>query len=197
MNATRARATIRSWSNHLLVAALLAAAGCGKADPAPGAIAPQRAADALFAVLAANRAVYANEVVGRLQDEEAVIRASERFREDRALPLPAQMFRMSAEHARKTAPGVTFALLSAWPINRQNAPRTEAEKAGLSRVVAQREPYYAEEVLGGARYFTAVYADRAVSEACATCHNAHPDSPRHDFRVGDTMGGVVIRIALP
>ena len=38
--------------------------------------------------------------------------------------------------------------------------------------------------------------DVAVAPACINCHNAHADSPRGDFEVGDTMGGIVIRIPL-
>ena len=41
---------------------------------------------------------------------------------------------------------------------------------------------------------TAIYADRAVAPACITCHNDHKDSPRNDFKIGQTMGGVVIRV---
>jgi hypothetical protein len=35
-----------------------------------------------------------------------------------------------------------------------------------------------------------------VSEACGQCHNDSVDSPRADFKLGDVMGGVVIRVAL-
>ena len=68
-------------------------------------ITPQKLADALHAVMAADRAVYAREVVERLQDQENVIRASEHYRDDKALPLPAQMFRMGAEAARRERDG--------------------------------------------------------------------------------------------
>jgi hypothetical protein len=84
--------------------------------------------------------------------------------------------------------------LSQWPINRQNAASTAVEKAGLSAVVTAAKPFYAEETLGERRYFTAVYPDKAVSEACVKCHNENPDSPRADFKLGDVMGGVVVRI---
>ncbi|MFT3770820.1 MAG: DUF3365 domain-containing protein [Minicystis sp.] len=184
----------RLFSTFLPAAAIVAAAGCGKSDPA--GVSPQKMADALYAVMSADRAVYAREVVARLQDEEAVIKASEHFKDDKALPLPAQMFRMGAETAQKQASGFTYALLSSWPINKRNTPQTEAEKTGLRSVSESGKPYYTEEKLGGERYFTAVYADRAVSQACASCHNAHRDSPKHDFKLNDTMGGVVIRIAL-
>ncbi len=179
--------------SHVACAVVLSLAGCGK-PAAPRAITPQKMADALYAVLAADRAVYAHEVVERLQDQEGVIRASEHFKDDRALPLPAQMFRMGAEVAHRNDGGFTYALLSPWPINAQNAPRTEVEKSGLRHAAETGQPSYAPESLGGERYLTAVYPDKAVSEACVACHNAHPDSPRHDFKLGDVMGGVVIRI---
>ena len=171
----------------------LSAAGCGKARSEKG-LTPQKMADALHAVMEADRAVYAREVVQRLQDQEGVIRASEHFRDDKALPLPAQMFRMGAETARRSQPGFTYALLSPWPINKQNAPRTEVEKAGLRKAVETGQSSYATESLGGERYVTAVYPDKAVAEACVACHNEHRDSPRRDFKVGEAMGGIVIRI---
>ena len=45
-------------------------------------------------------------------------------------------------------------------------------------------------------YFTAVYPDKAVAEACVSCHNHHKDTPKRDFKLDDVMGGVVVRIAL-
>ncbi len=56
--------------------------------------------------------------------------------------------------------------------------------------------FYTEETLGKTRYFTAVYADRAISAACVRCHNQHRESPRTDFKLGDVMGGVVLRIPM-
>jgi hypothetical protein len=56
--------------------------------------------------------------------------------------------------------------------------------------------YYAEESLGGRRYFTAVYPDRAIVLACVECDNHHPKSPKRDFGLGDVMGGIVVRVPL-
>jgi hypothetical protein len=106
------------------------------------------------------------------------------------------MFRMGAEMVAEKTDAFSYSLLSLWPVNKQNAPRTAAEVAGLEAIATNPEPYYTEEELGGSHYFTAVYPDVAVAEACTTCHNQHADSPRSDFALGDTMGGVVIRIPL-
>jgi len=33
-------------------------------------------------------------------------------------------------------------------------------------------------------------------QACIGCHNAHPRSPKKDFKLDDVMGGLVIEIPL-
>jgi hypothetical protein len=187
-------------SERLIIPALLLAAlvGC-KQGPSPaaaaGGIDPRAFADAIFTVLSADREVYTKQVVNRLQNEEKVMKASEHWKDEKLLPLPAQMFRMGAERAREKTKAFSYSLLSLWPINKQNAARTEVEKAGLQAVAAQPgQGHYAEETINGVTYLTAVYADRAVSPACVSCHNNHEDSPKKDFKLDDVMGAVVIRV---
>lgn len=157
----------------------------------------QRMADALHTVLEADRTVYTKVVVHRLQNEEKVINASEHWKDDKALVLPAQMFRMGAEAVSRKNAGFSYSLLSLWPVNKQNAAKTAVEKEGLKAIAANPEkPFYKKEKLGAQTYFTAVYADKAVSKACVSCHNEHRDSPRSDFKLNEVMGGVVIRIPM-
>jgi hypothetical protein len=189
MNGRYAKAT-----PMLMLAAFLGA--CDKPQETAG-ISPQQMADALHAVMESDRTVYTRLVVNRLQNEEKVIKASEHWKDEKTLPLPAQMFRYGSEMVGKKTEAFSYQLLSLWPVNKQNAPRTDVEKTGLSFVVENKgKNYYAEETLGGKKYFTAVYADTAVAPACTTCHNGHKDSPRTDFKQGDVMGGVVLRIPL-
>lgn len=192
--------TIKATARLLLVSTLasIALLGCDQlSGKSAGAIQPQTMADALHAVLAADRAVYAETVVNRLANQEKVIKATEHWKDDKTLPLPAQMLRMGSEAVAEKGHAFSYALLSLWPINKKNEAKTEAEKAGLQFVVDHPDQnYYGEEELGGKRYFTAVYADKAVSEACAGCHNHHADSPRSDFKLNDVMGGIVVRIPI-
>lgn len=179
----------------IVVAVTLAGALTGASALADGGITPQVMADSLHAVMAADRAVYTKLIVNRLQNEEKIIKASEHWKDDKALVLPAQMFRFGAEEVAKKNKGFSYSLLSLWPINKQNAPKTDAEKDGLKFVAENPgKNFYKEEKLGGKTYFTAVYADPAVAPACVTCHNDHKDSPRTNFKIGDVMGGVIIRI---
>jgi hypothetical protein len=160
-------------------------------------IEPRDVADMLHAVMSSDRTVYTRLVVNRLTLKDKVITADEHFEDNKALPLPAQMFRFGAEMAAEQNKKFSYSLLSLWPINKQNAPRTDAEKKGLEFVAANAgKNFYTEEVLGKQKYFTAVYADTAVAPACVSCHNAHKDSPRKDFKLKDVLGGVVIRIPI-
>lgn len=170
--------------------------GCGGSESSSG-ISPQAMADSLHSVMEADRTVYTRLIVNRLQNEEKIIKASEHWKDDKGLVLPAQMFRYGAEMVAEKDPGFSYSLLSLWPVNKQNSARTETEKTGLKFVADNPgKNYYTQEELGGTKYFTAVYADTAVAQACISCHNAHPDSPRSDFKLGEVMGGVVIRIPL-
>ena len=122
------------------IAAGVAGAGCGGAATAAPSVTPRQMADALHAVMSADRTVYTRMVVNRLQNEERVIKASEHWKDEKALPLPAQMFRMGAELSAESNSDFSYALLSMWPVNKQNAPKTDAEKAGLQHVAEHRRP---------------------------------------------------------
>ena len=158
-------------------------------------IQPKEMADALHSVMEADRTVYTKLIINRLAKEEKVIKASEHWQDEKALVLPAQMFRYGAERVAEKGSSFSYSLLSLWPVNKQNKPKTEVEKKGLNYIAENPgNNFYSEEELGGAKYFTAIYPDVAVAPACVSCHNEHKDTPRTDFKIGDVMGGVVIRI---
>lgn len=200
-------------SRRLLLAVALAAAcqqsEASDAPRAPDLVPARQAADMIHAVIAADRATYAREVVQRLTVTQKVqivdpergapgpLQAREDWKSQHgALPLPAQMLRIGAEQVLVGDSGLSYLLLSPWPVNKQNRARTDLETRGLAEVTRTGKPLYGSEVLGGRIYFAAFYPDVAVADACVACHNAHPDSPRRDFRTGDVMGAVVIRFPL-
>lgn len=186
----------------ITAATVLLLAACSEPEQVQGGITPKQMADALHLVMESDRTIYTRKIVQRLAAKENVIKASEHFEDEKALVLPAQMFRFGSELvAEKVAenPEIDFSysLQSLWAINKQNMPKTEMEKAGLEYIAANvGRNFYGEEVLGDKKYFTAVYPDVAVAPVCVECHNGHKDSPKTDFKLGDVMGGVVIRIPL-
>jgi len=149
--------------------------------------------DYIHAVIQADREIYTKNVVERMQAKGIVV-ASENWHEKNTLPLPAQFLIDSARLiARKTS--IRVRLLSLWPINKRNGPATEFERTGLATVISQPDrPHTGFFESGRKWFFQALYADRAVSQACIGCHNAHPDSPKRDFKQNDVMGGILITI---
>src|SRR4030095_5378299 len=99
-----------------------------------------------------------------------------------------------------TGPNVRYRLVSQWPINKANAAGTEFERRGLKEVQGRPHPRVSSanpRPGSPEQLLEAVYADIAVTAACVECHNAHPSSPKKDFKVGDVMGGLVISFPLP
>lgn len=151
-------------------------------------------ADYLHSVIEADRTFYTVHVVERLQ-KKGKMAASENWRTANTLPLPAQFLKESNELATLTGTKVRYRLIGLWPINPQNAPVTDFERQGLEDVQKNPEQRHSGMItIGEERYFQAIYADKAVSKACIGCHNAHPNSPKRDFKMNDVMGGIVIDI---
>lgn len=187
--------------------ALTTLSGCSTSEaeaptgtPTAGGISPKQFADAVHAVMMADRTVYAKQVVTRLKKQKAPVSPSEYWQdEDHTIPLPAQMFRMGAEIVNENPKaGFTYSLTSQWPLNPQHQAKG-VEVEGLKFLAENPgENFYSEEEIAGKKYFTALYADKAVAEACWTCHNDHAnrgdDYP--EFKEGDVMGGVVVRLPI-
>jgi len=179
----------------LILSGILAAGSIQSANAVD--VSAEVMADAIHDVIEADRAVYVDLVIHRLVDEEEVIEATEAYYDDVTLPLPAQMLRASAEKVREKNSGFSFSLVSPWPINSQNKVKTEAEVKGMDFILKNpTKNYYGEETIAGKKYFTALYADIAVSKSCVDCHNNHKDSAKKDFKVLDVMGAVLVRIPL-
>jgi len=154
-------------------------------------------ADYLHSVIEADRTFYTIHVVERLEKGGGT-RAAEDWRAKKdVLPLPAQFLIESSELASTTGSKIRYRLISLWPINPNNAPESSAEKRGMELLREHPERSVTGNVKRGEQsYFQAIYADRAVSQTCVTCHNNHPNSPKKDFSMHDVMGGLVIEIPL-
>jgi hypothetical protein len=152
---------------------------------------PQEMADALHAVIAADHDTYARLVLQNYPP------GGTPGQDENLMALHARMLRQASESVQQQGAEFHYVLRSLWPINPKNAPETDTEKAGLQYVLDHPGTnYYGGESLGGRRYFTAVYAEVATVNACADCHNRNPASPKKDFKAGDVMGGLVVRVPL-
>lgn len=159
-------------------------------------ISPEKVAEYVHAVLEAHRTIYTTHVVNRMQDK-GIVPAAERWEQENALPLPAQLLQQSGRLAAESGSGIRYRLIGLAPIYQRNAPATDFERKALEALRRQPDRPVTGIVSSGKKhYFQAVYADRAVSPACITCHNSHPLSPKQDFKLNEVMGGIAITIPL-
>lgn len=168
-------------------------------------IAPDLVADYIHTVLAADRTAYTKHVVNRVKTLEGKakdkgvleVESTEGWQQTDGIPLPAQMFRLGSEIANESG-FFTYNLISPWFINDNHGPKSDFETEALNAMIESGESYKDYQEVGGQAYFSAMYPDKAVAEACVTCHNTHPIHleryPDKKFEMGEVMGGVVINI---
>ena len=167
------------------------------ASEIPGkGIAPETVSDYLNAIIRADRQVYTTYIVKRMQ-EQGIVLAQEDWKDKNAIPLPAQFLHYSSKIVAESGSGIRYRLISLWPIYRKNGPATPFEREKLEKVIENPDvPQRGEVATGKMKFFQSIYADKATSQACVTCHNTHPLSPKRDFKVGDTMGAIVITVPI-
>lgn len=154
------------------------------------------ATDYIHSVILAGREFYSSQIVGRLK-KEIGLEASENWEKENALPLPAQFLKLSAKHSNDLGIGLKIRLVGLTPISTKNLPRTDLETLGLRSLNKDSKKPFTWIVKRGGRWsFQAVYPDIATSKSCVNCHNAHPKSPKQDFKLGDILGGILINVPL-
>ena len=159
-------------------------------------VAAEQVAEFIHAILEADRTLYTTHVVQRMQEND-VVKAEEAWKRETALPLPAQMLALSGLRVKSKGTGLEYRLISLWPIYEKNRATTWFERTGLEAVEGDSsKPFTGVIQKDGRRYFTAIYADTAVSPTCVSCHNAHPLSPKKNYKLNDVMGGVAISFPL-
>lgn len=193
----------------IIIAVAVTAVSCssGGGTAAVSGIAPELVADYVHTVMAADRTAYTKHVVNRSKTLEGKdndkgvlqLEATESWQQADGIPLPAQMFRLGSEIASEGS-DFTYNLISPWYINDNHAPKGDFEQTAMDEVIKTGEAYKAEQDVGGKKYYSALYPDKAVAEACVTCHNTHPIHkeryPDKVFEMDEVMGGVIINIPL-
>ena len=183
-----------TFVTFLLVSSSLSLEAEGK-TPRKG-IAPETVSDYIHSIIRADRQVYTRDIVKRMQ-EQGIVLAKEDWKDKNAIPLPAQFLHYSSKIVAESGSDIRFRLISLWPIYRKNGPATPFEREGLEKLIKNPDvPQRGVVASGKMKFFQSIYTDKATSQACVTCHNTHPLSPKRDFKLGDAMGAIVITVPL-
>ena len=102
-------------------------------------------------------------------------------------PLPALFLREASRALEKRTTHLGLYLGSDYPVRRANLFTGPSAQA-FTQLRRDREPrfFYMQDV----RLHAGMFPDLAVVRACIDCHNQHPDSAKHDWKLNDVMGAV-------
>lgn len=132
------------------------------------------------------RALYTESIVGA--GKAAGLKFSEHWKDQeiQAGPLPALFLRETAASIERSPIPLGLFLGSDHPIRSSNRFSGTQELAFETMKANQLEPQFFLDSDTGRH--TGMFADLASVQACATCHNEHPDSPKTDWALNDVMG---------
>lgn len=154
--------------------------------PGGGPMIPVEAALAMLdAENAAIRALYTREIVGEGTRQGLAFREDWKKDGVAAGPLPALLLRETSNRLQVKVPQLSLFLGSDYPLVKENLFKGE-QAQHYQEVKKTLKPKYFFDAAQGRT--TAMFPDRATAQACVTCHNEHPGTPKRDWVLNEPMG---------
>ena len=190
-----ARLMLAAGAVALLVVAALAWNGYALKDATLEQAGLAAARSALKAAEEA-RMFYAREIVPKAAAKGVVISHDFKGKEDR-IPVPATLIGALAESDKS---GNGLRLYSRLPFAFRSGEKTRLDSFEEEALAwLEKNPggeFHRIERRDGVPVMRLAKADVMVNETCTNCHNAHPDSPRRDWKVGDVRGALAVSIPI-
>ena len=107
---------------------------------------------------------------------------------DKTVPLPATMIHDMSALLKDE--GTSIKLYSAYPFpNRDNRELDQFGKDAWEHLKNNPDGIYVKTFANnGTNSVRVAIADKMVADACVNCHNAHPDTPKVGWKLGDVRG---------
>lgn len=151
-------------------------------------------ADEISTLASGIRSYYADNVIARLQAADGQAVYSENYRDVHGgIPIPATLsIELGALFDNAHSDGrIAYEFLSDYPFAKRIAkPLDSFERSAIQafRADPQRKSYTQLQGNGLGRSTYRLATPVIMRPACVKCHNAHPDSPKRDWKVGDIRG---------
>ena len=134
------------------------------------------------------RAYYTKNVVKKVLAERAMKPSFNHKNEAGSIPLPATFIHDMSELLKDKDTSVTLYSQFPFPIRGDRTLDGFQQQAWQSLNAAPDSVYVRQETRGDREVIRVAVADRMVADACVSCHNSHPDSPKTDWSLDDVRG---------
>ena len=181
----------------LLLAALPVAVWLDLTNLAEAAL--RRQASDLNSVVSSVRSYYASNVVGRVLAHPGGTQVVHNYETiPGAIPIPATLSLELGRVISEQQQNINYRFVSDFPFkNRAPHQLDDFEKASLQslrdnpdqKIVDATSSWFSDRVR--------LIAPVIMGPACVSCHNVHPESPKHDWKVGDVRGIQEVAITQP
>ena len=140
----------------------------------------------VLATAKAARTVYVKGIIQKAK--KGGVKPNENWvKEDHAIMLPAQFVKAVGAEIKD----FELSLVGTAPLYASNAPKTDKEKEALATLAKGKQKVVT--FADGGQY-KGMSADFAIVQGCADCHNKHPKTTKKDWKKGDFMGAIVVRM---
>jgi CheY-like chemotaxis protein len=189
-----ARSSSLFWKLFLPIGLLLAVCGLVVSALLPTLIGRNAERDAVDSAQATVRQFlllrkyYTENVAARVLAQGAMQVDADYRNKANAIPLPATMIHDLS--ALMQGSGTSVKLYSPFPFP-QRRERPSDQFAQDAWNYLQKAPdgvFYRTETVQGRSTVRVALADRMSAQACVSCHNSHPQSPKTDWKLGDVRG---------
>ena len=148
--------------------------------------AKEMAAKYILATAKAARTVYVKGIVA--DAGKGGMKLSEDWvKDDHAMMLPAQFVKELGKEIKE----FELSLIGTDPLYASNAAKSAKEKDMLAELAKGKEKVL---VVDDGGTTVGMSADYAIVDSCADCHNKHPKTTKKDWKKGDFMGAIVVRL---
>ncbi|MEW6766631.1 MAG: adenylate/guanylate cyclase domain-containing protein [Pseudomonadota bacterium] len=159
----------------------------------------RRQASDLNSVISSVRGYYATNVVGRILSSLEPTKVVHNYESaPGAIPIPATLSLELGKVIGEQQNNITYRFVSDLPFKNRAPHQLDAFEQGAlkslrenpdQKVVDASHTLFSDKVR--------LVAPIVMGQACVNCHNNHPESPKHDWKVGDVRGIQEVVIAAP
>jgi adenylate cyclase len=150
----------------------------------------RRQAIDLNSVISSVRGYYASNVVGRILSADGRTRVAHNYENiPGAIPIPATLSLELGRVINEQQHNIGYRFVSDYPFaNRTPHVLDDFEKNALAALRAKPDQQVTEKSSTFLTDTVRLVAPVLMGAACVNCHNAHPESPKRDWKVGDVRG---------
>ena len=159
----------------------------------------RRQANDLNSVISSVRSYYASNVVGRVLAHPGTTQVVHNYETiPGAIPIPATLSLELDKVISEQQRNINYRFVSDFPFKNRTPHQLDAfEKASLQSLRDNPDQKIVDAASSMFSDSVRLIAPIIMGPACVSCHNAHPESPKHDWKVGDVRGVQEVAITQP